>query len=150
MARRGSNPVRQLERLLERVPAEVIDASVTLFRDTAEGEARQTGRIPFGALLTVGIGKARIRATSASIEVYATPAGIWSWFEYGVNAHPISLRRVERPMPIQQSDAPFTTATVQHPGVNRWSGAWSRTVDRYRAAYVDEAADVAFGILGLN
>lgn len=29
-------------------------------------------------------------------------------------------------MPIQQADAPFASGAVMHPGVSKWSGAWTR------------------------
>lgn len=81
-----------------------------------------------GARFRVVLDRARTTDHSAVLTVRGTPAGFWVWLERGVERHRIPAGRAPRAaMPL--GGGRFASGPVEHPGVRKWRGAWSNTVD---------------------
>lgn len=147
-----------IAKLIEQIPADVVvDLDVTIAQ-VAQAEAQRDGMASISPSfagrrygpysLTTEIAKAKVRKDSASLIVYGTPAGFWTWLEEGVPRHEVGRARSRvsserrsgrggRRLAVDTPNGPRTHAHASMPP----RGTWTRTVDEIETAVVELLED---------
>jgi hypothetical protein len=119
------NVLRGLPARLDAVAGEAVDRIADTFEERAE---RLGGRVD-GRQLTARARQRRAARGEVSVVMVGTPAGYWSWREYGITAHRIRARRGGGDADVMAGPGlrhPISGPVV-HPGIAPGM-AWSRTV----------------------
>jgi hypothetical protein len=110
------------------IPAEVARDVAIEFAKSAE---RHGGRMMGRFQLTAVPGRVTITDTEARVQMRGTPAGFWSWREYGTKPHSVSPRKKQAMN--HGLDHPVSTIIegVHMPARHKWTAA----VDDFEAGY---------------
>ena len=144
-----ANRFDELVRLYESLPVKAVVDLGEEYADIARSEA-QADRMPFrnqGAGPTARPDGGPLLSANgryASELLYASPAGIWSWMEYGVPNHMVGRARSQRTVgssnrrqAVQTPEGPRMYAHAGYPV----KGTWSKAVKNLDSIKVDIVGD---------
>lgn len=145
---RRRKSIAGLGKLLERVPAETVVAAELRFAQIAEDELTRdslrtisinAGGRTYGPYpLVTRVDRARVTKQRASLIVFGSPAGFWTWLEEGVPRHEVGRARSSRSTQRssgrggrrQAVDTPQGPRTYAHASFPQ-RGTWTRVVERF-------------------